>query len=359
MAETIMNRMNKWVFFISILLLWGGVTINATAQPLDTTCACADSAALRPLNDVLACFNDPRCETQKYDLAVALRVKGRNLAEAVKNYIALTNNASLSQVERKNYLDRIIEDRKRLTIIKKAILFEGYDSIIEPLFLDFDTVEKRYYRHYNSFNIGYEYVGLDKLVQKGVPRVGFLHYRRFGETPYTQDGLGYYGIHAFGSMQFSSSAEQTAITDTDNEIQNTLIVSLSVFVPFFHSTINFDRSLSDLTGILVTYGAKKNNAQEQVDSRVYFGLRNAFNPETYIDATFGYTQGLSTSRIEIKAHLPVYRFSHGSRIFFGGTLNMSAPWNIASTDPDVIRFYLEWNADFEKIVEGVQAAVGL
>lgn len=353
------NTLLKKKVHLILLIIVGTFTSSAlSAQPSPTSCACADVAAKLPVDDLLACYSDPRCETQTLDLAIALRVKGRSTGEAIKNYLALSNNANLPIAEREAYLAKIKQDRKRLVAIKALIPFDGFDDLIEPLYLDFDSSEKHYYRHYNSFNIGYEYVGLDELFQQGVPRIGFLHYRRFGEAPATRSGLGFYGIHAFGSMQLTSSAEQS-ISAQDNGIKNTLIVGISTFIPLFHSSIYVDRSLSDLTGILINYGAKKNSAREHINSRFYAGVRNAFNPETYIDATYGYTQGLNSSRIEVKAHLPVYRFSHGSRIFFGGTLNMSTPWSPASSDPDVIRFYLEWNADFGKIIEGVQSAFGV
>ena len=332
---------------------------NVSLASEDDVCSCDGEAALHPVDDILACFTDPRCEEQKLDLAVAMRIKGRSLAEAIKNYLYLSNNMTISPAEQQAYLDKIAANRKRLITIKKLIPFQGYDNLIEPLYLDFDTPEKRYYRHYSSFNIGYEYVGLNELFQTGLPRIGFLHYRRFGQAPALKEGLGYYGIHAFGNMQLTSSAEQATNTSAENNnIQNTMVVTAAVFIPFFHSTINSDRTLSDLTGVLISYGAKKNNTLERVSSRVYTGIRNSFNPETYIDVLFGKTQGLETARMEVRAHLPVYKFVHGSRIFFGGTLNMATPWSEATNDPDVIRFYLEWNADFGKIIEGIKSAFG-
>jgi len=343
---------------ICFLILAFFLTNSAVAELGKEDCACADGASLHSVDELLACYNEPRCEDRKLDVSIALRVKGRSLAEAIKSYLALSNNANLNIDERKVYLNKIEQDRKRLKAIKKTITFSGYDKLIEPLYLDFDTPEKRYYRHYSSFNIGYEYVGLDELFQKGFPRIGFLHYRRFGEAPAQKQGLGYYGVHVFGNMQLTSSAEQATILN-GNDIENTLIVTASVFVPFFHSIININRSLGDFTGVLINYGAKKNSSHEHIYSRFYTGFRNAFNPETYIDVLFGSTQGVKGSRIEINAHLPVYKFAHGSRIFFGGTLNMSTPWDTTDNEPDLIRFYLEWNADFEKIIEGVKSTFGV
>jgi len=335
----------------------GNIAVITDASVEGEICACGDAAALHTVDEVLACYTDPRCETRKLDLAVAMRVKGRNLAEAIESYLFLSNNAGLDESERQHYMNKIEHDRKRLSAIKQLIFFPNYDVLIEPLYLDFDTPKKGYFRQYNSFNIGYEYVGLDELFQKGLPRLGFLHYRRFGETPAKKDGFGYYGAHVYGNMQLTSSAEQALNVD-DGTIQNTMVLSVGVFVPFFHSMINYNRSLSDLTGVLLTYGAKKNNTLDRVSSRFYAGFRNAFNPETYIDVLLGATQGLTTSRMEVRAHLPVYKFVHGSRIFFGGTLNMSLPLEPQTKDPDVIRFYLEWNADFGKIIQGMKSAFG-
>ena len=331
---------------------------SASAELEKDDCSCTDGASLHSIDELLTCYNEPRCEDRKLDVSVALHVKGRSLAEAIKSYLALSNNANLNINERKNYLNKIEQDRKRLKAIKNTIKFRGYDELIEPLYLDYDSPEKRYYRHYSSFNIGYEYVGLDRLFQEGFPRIGFLHYRRFGEAPANKQGLGYYGVHLSGNMQLTSSAEQATILN-GNDIENTLIVTASAFVPFFHSIININRSLGDLTGVLVSYGAKKSSSHEHIDSRFYAGFRNAFNPETYIDVLFGSTQGVKGSRIEINAHLPVYKFEHGSRIFFGGTLNMATPWDAVENEPDLIRFYLEWNADFEKIIEGVKSTFGV
>jgi len=346
----------KRYFALYLIVLIGFPAMPVLAAQ-DEICACGGEAALHSVDEVLACYTDPRCENRKLDLAVAMRVKGRSTAEAIESYLYLSNNAGLSEDERQGYIDKIAHDRKRLVAIKKLIFFPGYEDLIEPLYLDFDAPKKGYYRQYNSFNIGYEYVGLNELFQKGLPRLGFLHYRRFGEIPAKQEGVGYYGVHVFGNMQLASSAEQ-ALNASDGAIQNTMVLSTGVFVPFFHSMINYNRSLSDLTGVLLTYAAKKNNTLERVSSRFYMGFRNAFNPETYIDLLYGTTQGLASSRMEVRAHLPVYKFAHGSRIFFGGTLNMSLPWEARDNDPDVIRFYLEWNADFGKIIDGMKSAFG-
>jgi len=353
------SEMAKQTFLcIFLLMCFLSIPKITLSQDAKDPCSCSDGAALHSVDSLLACYNDPRCESRKLDLQVALRVKGRSLAEAIQSYLLLSNNSVLTSVEREFYLKKIEQDRKRLSSIKKNITFYGYDEIIEPLYLDFDTIKKQYYRHYNSFNIGYEYVGLDELFQKGFPRIGYLHYRRFGEAPAKEEGLGFYGVHVFGQMQLTNSAEQTSSSDSD-DIENTLILSASIFIPLFHSLINYDRSLSDLTGIILNYGARKSSNVDHINSRFYAGFRNAFNPETYIEVLYGYTKGLESERIEINAHLPVYKFEHGSRIFFGGTLNMSPPWDIAVNDPDVIRFYLEWNADFGKIIDGVTSAFGV
>jgi len=331
---------------------------TAYASEINKQCSCGEQASNRSIDEVLACFNDTRCENEKIDLAVALRAKGRNLATAMESYLQLTNNPLLSEKEKQDYLDKIQYSRKQLIAIKKSIDFQGYDYLIEPLYLDFDYPDKAFHRNYFSFNLGYEYVSIDDIFQKGFPRIGFLLYRRYGETPVKTEGLNYYGLHLAGAMQLTSSGEQNTTQD-NNELKNTLEVSAIVFVPVFHSLINSDRSLSDFTGPILSYSAKKTEDIDRVNSKLYFGARNAYNPETYVDILFGKTQGLDSQRMEIRAHLPVYKFVHGSRIFIGGILNMSAPWDVSKDENDAIRFYLEWNADFGKLLEGIKSAFGV
>ena len=131
-------------------------------------------------------------------------------------------------------------------------------------------------------------------------------------------------------------------------------------MPFYHSILRLDNSLSDYIGVLLSYGTNKSQLEERANSRLYGGFRNAFNPQTYIDVLLGRTQGLDSTRFELRAHIPVYKFAHGSRIFFGSIFNTALPWHQDKVDDsDVYRFYLEWNADFSKILEGVTSVVGI
>jgi hypothetical protein len=271
----------------------------------------------------------------------------------------LANNPLFEEGDRRQYLAQIDYGKRQLKTLKKLIDFPGGDELIEPLYIDFDYPEKGYHRHYYSFNVGYEYVSLNSIFQQGFPRVGFLIYRRYGDTPTIGEGLGKYGIHISGSLQLTSSGELSSDEGTKSA-KNTLQLTADMYVPFFHSMLRLDNTFSDYLGFLVSYNATKTQEDIHAQSRVYFGFRNAINPETYVDVVTGMSGDISNNRVEVRTQLPVYKFATGSRIFFGAILNFAAPWDTTTYQvQDVMRFYLHWNADFAKILEGISSAVGL
>lgn len=325
----------------------------------DESCVCQNRLAEVSVDQLLACHSDPRCHNDLADIRVSLQVKSRFLAEAISQYLELSNNPLFSDQEREQFYSRIESDKRRLTAIKSILKIKGYDELIEPLYLDFDAPEKNFHRFYYSFNLGYEYVSLNEIFQKGVPRLGFLLYRRYGPVPALTEGPGYYGLHVMGSLQLTSSAEQGNNADETNVVDNTLEASIELFAPLYHSLLRNDARLTDYLGFMSSFGAKKNENEEHIKSRMYFGLRNALNAETYTDFLLGRSQGVDDLRLEARAHIPVYKFAFGSRIFLGGVINMALPWSADNKDKDVIRFYLEWNANFGKIIEGISSAVGI
>ncbi|MDH5546296.1 MAG: hypothetical protein OEZ43_11945 [Gammaproteobacteria bacterium] len=348
--------------FLVIAVLISVNTLHAEIIPPDAEygCACLNISKTRSVDVVLACYTDPRCYDYRTELKITLRSLGRDVGESLKHYIALVNNPILDVKERQDLLHRIDLSRHRLELLRDAINFSGYEDLIEPLYVDFDNPEKNYHRHYYSFNVGYEYVSLDTIFQKGFPRAGFVLYRRYGEAPTHREGLALYGLHAIGSLQLGSSAEQDLEGGASRQVRNTIEVNAELYFPFYHSVMRLDRSLSDYIGFIFAYGTSKSQLEAHANSRLYGGFRNAFNPETYIDLLVGRTQGLHSKRFELRAHIPVYKFEHGSRIFFGSVFNTALPWEKDETDErDVYRFYLEWNADFGKILEGVTSVVGL
>lgn len=349
-------------YLIPILLcvvFIGGAKAEIIPPEASYGCVCLNMSETRNIDTVLACYSDPRCYDYRGELRITMRSLGRDQGEALKHYISLANNPILNTDERRNILHQIDESRRRLQMLKETINFKGYDNLLEPLYLDFDYPDKNYHRHYYSFNLGYEYVSFNTIFQKGFPRAGFLIYRRYGEVPTRNEGLGFYGVHALGSLQLGSSAEQELNGNTQ-EVRNNIEIAAELYVPFFHSIMRLDNSLSDYIGVLLSYGTSKSQLEERANSRLYAGFRNAYNPETYIDLLFGRTQGLESVRFELRAHIPVYKFDHGSRIFFGSVFNTSLPWQRDNvTDKDVYRFYLEWNADFGKILEGITSVVGI
>ena len=322
-------------------------------------CTCLNISETRAIDTVLACYSDPRCADHRRELEITLRSLGRDQGEALKQYLYLVNNPILDTDERQNILMLISRSRVRLQMLKESINFRGYQDLIEPLYVDYDNPQKNYHKHYYSFNLGYEYVSFDRIFQQGFPRAGFLLYRRYGQAPTPDEGLGWYGVHLSGSLQLGSSAEKDLESET-KDVSNNIEVEAEMYLPFFHSIMRLDKSLSDYFGVVLSYGTSKSQSEAHANSRLYGGFRNAFNPETYVDLLIGRTQGLQSRRFELRAHIPVYKFENGSRIFFGSTFNTALPWERDETDErDVYTFYLEWNADFGRILEGVTSVVGL
>lgn len=333
-------------------------SFNAAHATEASGCECASKAALLPADVLLACHAKPVCEPHIMDIETALRVQARHLSEAVQSYLELTNNPILTDQQREFFFAATENDKHRIISIKNQLKIKGYEDVLEPLYVDFDSSDKNYHRYYYSFNLGYEYVSLNDIFQKGVPRIGFLLYRRYGDVPVLREGMGFYGYHIFGSLQLTSSAEQ-GLQIEDDGVRKTLEASVEQYFPVFHSLLRLDARLSDYLGPIVSYGAKKNDAEDSIRSRLYVGIRNAMNAETYIDLMVGRSEGLASTRVEARAHIPVYKFAFGSRIFLGGVINMGFPGLDNKGESDVIRFFMEWNADFGKIVQGISSAVGI
>lgn len=349
--------MRAWAVALFLLFTMNSQSLWAD-ESTDVVCPCIDPAS-SDVDSLLACFVDTRCYDDRKEIEIALRAKGRSLTEAMEDYMQLANNPLFNDAERGQYLVQIDKGKRQLKVLKKLIDFSGGDELIEPLYIDFDYPEKGYHRHYYSFNIGYEYVSLNSIFQQGFPRVGFLVYRRYGDTPTIGEGIGKYGIHFSGALQLTSSGELSTDVGTKS-VKNTLQLTADMFVPFFHSMLRYDNTSSDYLGVLLSYDATKTEEDAHAKSRVYAGFRNAINPETYVDILTGMSGDISNNRIEIRTQLPVYKFATGSRIFFGAIFNFAAPWEGETRNvQDVMRFYLHWNADFGKILEGVSSAIGL
>ena len=326
---------------------------------VDEGCACINLSSHRSIDTVLACYEDPRCYDYRRELKITLRYLGRNLGEAIQSYLLLANNPVLSGEERRVVEQHITRGRHRIEMLRETINFVGFEEIDEPLYIDFDFPQNNYHKHYYSFNLGYEYVSFDRIFEQGFPRIGFLVYRRYGEAPAVGEGLGFYGVHLIGNLQLANSADQESQDGTDRPTKNAIEINAEIFVPFLHSVLRLDRTLSDYVGVLLTFRAIKSELDNNVTSRFYAGVRSTFNPETHIDLLYGWTEGKESQRFEIRAKIPVYKFEHGSRILFGAILNMSLPWDRQVDEEDIYRTYLEWNADFGKILEGVTSVVGI
>lgn len=314
-------------------------------------CRCAMNGLKGGVNELLGCFYDPRCREDKSQISVALRSHGYGLGEAMRGYAILLASPEVGADEKEEYRLAWQQSRASLKALKKAIPFRGYDEAVDPLVVDFDDYEANFHRYYYRFSIGFEYVSINTLFQTGVPRIGFLVYRRFSEVPEMREGFGYYGVHFSGGLLMTSSAEtQVNNQGTKGKVENTLELTAEAFVPVLHSLIALDRSSTDYSGFIAAYAAKKTDTDLQISSRGYFGIRNILNPETYFDVLVGRTVSVSKQRLEIRGQLPVYKFIHGSRIYLGGIMNTRVPWAGPEDSRDVLRFYLTWNVELDRIL---------
>jgi len=345
----------KASFTLILLVLFSSSLALASGRG---SCFCSEEPASHSLNHLLVCFEDERCEDDKLDLEVSIRFKARSLVDATKDYLRLSNNPLIPEEERLRYGVFIKESKRLLRQVKRVTPFEGNNELVEPLFIDFDYPDRGYHRYYNVFNIGFEYVSLERLSESGFPRLGVFFYRRFGQAPVSQDGFAFYGVHTKFSLQLTSAAS-LGETSLNGGLNHTLDAGGELFFPFYHSVITLDQTLGDYVGPVFKYDIEKKNNSDQADQRVYVGIRNAINPEVYFDISFGQTGLERLSRMEIRGQLPVYKFAQGTRVFFGAIVNTQAPWISGSQGKDVIRFYLDWNANFERIFRGLSAAVGL
>ncbi|MEK6747865.1 MAG: hypothetical protein AABY83_01505 [Pseudomonadota bacterium] len=314
-------------------------------------CRCAVNALKDGVNELLGCFYDPRCGEVKSQIAVALRAHGYGLGEAMRGYAILLASPEVGADQKEEYRLAWQQSRASLKALKKAIPFRGYEEQVDPLVVDFDDYEANFHRYYYRFSIGFEYISINSLFQTGVPRIGFLVYRRYSEVPEMHEGFGFYGVHFSGGLLMTSSAEAQINDKTaKGNVENTLEVTAEVFVPVLHSIISLDRSSTDYMGFMAAYGAKKTDTDAQISSRGYFGIRNILNPETYVDILLGRTVSVSKQRLEIRGQLPVYKFVHGSRIYLGGIMNTRVPWSSPEDSRDVLRFYLTWNVELDRIL---------
>jgi hypothetical protein len=213
---------------------------------------------------------------------------------------------------------------------------------------------------------------VNKLFQKGNPLVGFTVHTRLGERDIADSDSGFslrslngYGVHSKFSAMVSSSAEQetiisgpTSTTGQSNPINSgedkALGLDEELFVPVVRTARFNDGKLWSYIGPMALIGAKivekqdAENTTKGVDTRLYYGIKIAMNPELYTDILYGRTSSLHSKRLELRSQLPIYKISENSRFFLGGIANIGVKDKVAN-EADNYRIYISWNVTFDAI----------
>ncbi len=296
------------------------------------------------------------CNASLAVLEYVLRKRGDYILDRIHTENDLKQTQGISDEEVEKHDDEIKKLKERARKIKPVTPLAG-DDLIQT----FDEYPQYFFR----FNAGYEFVTVDKLFQKGFPRIGFMLYMARGEKYITDDypgGFGCYGVHQSFSAQVTSSAEQeTNITpDTQPPVKNTgdnsaLEFNMELFVPLYRTPRFNNGRLWEYIGPVVLIGGKKvesssSTVSNHIDSRLYGGLKLTINPELFADFLYGRTSGLQSERLEIRAQLPVYRFQNGSRFILGAIGNMGVK-NKVEDEADDLRIFVTWNVNFESVFE--------
>jgi hypothetical protein len=246
--------------------------------------------------------------------------------------------------------NKVIEDR--IQRVQRFLVLPTETDLYQTL-ADFRRFEARYY-------LGIEFAGLNQTFKKGFPRIGtYIQWRYGGLTVpehYPESGHTWrYGVYHTFSAALTNTAESLAPdAKATAEPKQTFEFETELYAPLLRTSI-VDRRLRNYTGIVLSFGARKTDDTVQVDDRRYIGIRSAMTPEHYYEALYGKTKSLRSRRLEVRGQIPVRRFSESSRLLLGAAGNFGLDKRRADgrsgsgKEPDVIRIYVSYNADFSKI----------
>lgn len=285
-----------------------------------------------------------------------IKKEKKELNEAITSQKQLILSPLTEEEKKSEYKKALDTLRAQLSIITDAI--PDTDKL-KPLILSFNDYDPYFFK----FNLGYEYLTIDDAFQEGFPRIGFMVYHRSkGNVGYHQSEdekkcfIKNMKFHFFGGARITSSAEQDTTKEKesssangsgDQKGRNTLECDINLFVPIWEFPLGkYDSHL----GPIFSVGGMKTDGIDHIDGRYYAGLRKSINPELYMDIMYGRTESLKSQRLEVRAQLPVYRFTNGSRVFLGTATNIGLDSKKHDHDEgDVLRAYVSWNVDFSKI----------
>jgi hypothetical protein len=233
--------------------------------------------------------------------------------------------------------------------IEQTIAYNSIDDILQS-FDDYDDL-------FFKFDLGYEFTTVNTTFSRGNPRVDFLLYHRYRH--YTKADKEYGGMFDFHtSLAARLTGSEEVNTDTTNFTgtsgtapklgdKKSLDYDINIFTPVCKTpTIRLDGRdrLYSMIGPLFVYGGKKVDDKNQVDQRLYGGLRFGISPEMYTDVIYGKTGSRPSRRLEVRGQMPIYRKDNGSQVLLGAIANIGV--TDRDTDKgDTVTIYAVWNID--------------
>ena len=123
------------------------------------------------------------------------------------------------------------------------------------------------------------------------------------------------------------------------EIEQAVEAELGLYVPVYRKRL--DRFGSLLIGPMAQTSISRIDNVDRFVRRHYGGVRFAYSPETWLDLTYGKTEGLDGRRAELRMQVPLRNISADSRLFLGTIINVGV--KDSGDEPDSFRLYLTWN----------------
>ena len=288
-----------------------------------------------------------------------LRKTGKILHKKItglkKNIDDLDMKMDGSVAKRDLYVEEFKRKNERLSRINNKVQVRNHTGY--PDYSD-------YYFHYSSFNIGFDYVSINKLFERGYPRIGLLSSARFWRDPYMyEDKQWRWGVHW---LESAISVSITGADEQDAGLSNTpvlgdkdraLNLELSLFIPISKTEKHNDGSPLTYVGPILNYSwnFKEQDSAVQGEMKTlqkyYAGIRFAASPEWFAEAGVGKSEPLNSTRLFLRGQMPVYSIHKNNYVFLGGSANISLePSKEVNENTDALKVYIIWNVNFTDII---------
>jgi len=129
------------------------------------------------------------------------------------------------------------------------------------------------------------------------------------------------------------------------EIERAVEAELGFYTPLYRK--RQDKFGSMLIGPVAQTSIARIDGVDRFTRRYYGGLRFAYSPETWLDLTYGKSEGIDGRRAEIRGQWPLTNISGDSRLFLGAIINLGV--KNSGDEPDSFRLYVTWNTGFSNL----------